>query len=73
MNLLAINWPQVGLQAGQLLLALSILIISTRIWSLHYREMVHQMPRPKKLLIVFVIPGLPPRIKKKVGEHQSTE
>src|SRR6476620_4779301 len=27
MNLLAINWPQVGLQAGQLLLALSILIV----------------------------------------------
>src|SRR5215471_7848230 len=27
MNLLAINWHQVGLQAGQLLLALSILII----------------------------------------------
>src|SRR5689334_19756939 len=27
MSLLAINWPQVGLQAGQLLLALSILII----------------------------------------------
>jgi len=27
MNLLAINWSQVGLQAGQLLLALSILII----------------------------------------------
>src|SRR6476660_855080 len=27
MNLLAINWAQVGLQAGQLLLALSILII----------------------------------------------
>jgi regulator of sigma E protease len=27
MNLLAINWPEVGLQAGQLLLALSILII----------------------------------------------
>lgn len=27
MNLLAINWPNVGLQAGQLLLALSILIV----------------------------------------------
>src|ERR1700750_487943 len=27
MNLLSINWAQVGLQAGQLLLALSILII----------------------------------------------